>query len=232
MQRLHAAALGLSAFFLAASYFEQTMAQEDHRVGDTGPKLGGGGNVLDPQSYVFKESLRDGTVVAVRAARSDDGPRIRRAFSHLDPDTIHSRFFGVKMEVSDSELSRITDMDFDRNVSLLVTIPSGDDEIVIGGVSYFSVMAEPPERSAEVAFTVNKDYQGLGVASILMRHIVNIARARGFTQLEADVLSHNRAMLSVFNATSLPITLSSTGNVIHVTMSLRTAADPDSIRSV
>jgi RimJ/RimL family protein N-acetyltransferase len=188
--------------------------------------------VLDPQSYVFKERLRNGTVVAVRAARSEDGPRIRRAFGHLDPDTIRSRFFGVKTEVSDSELSRITDMDFDRNVSLLVTIPSGDEEIVIGGASYYSVETEPPERSAEVAFTVDKDYQGLGIASMLIRRLVNIATARKFTKLEADVLSHNRAMLSVFNASSLPITLSPTGNVIHFTMYLRTAVDPDSIRSV
>jgi GNAT superfamily N-acetyltransferase len=74
-------------------------------------------------------------------------------------------------------------MDFDRDVSLLVTIPSGDDEIVIGGASYFSVVAEPPERSAEVAFTVVPAYQDLGVASMLMRRIVKLARERGFTRL-------------------------------------------------
>ena len=103
--------------------------------------------MLDPQSYVFKESLKDGTVVTVRAARSDDGPRIRRAFEHLDHDTVYRRFFGLKTEVSDLELSKITGMDFDRDVSLLVTIPSGDDEIVIGGASYISVAANPPNEA-------------------------------------------------------------------------------------
>jgi RimJ/RimL family protein N-acetyltransferase len=177
--------------------------------------------VLDPQSYVFKESLKDGTVVTVRAARKDDGPRIRRAFEHLDRETIYRRFLGVKTEVSDSELSQITGMDFDRNVSLLVTIPSGDDEIVIGGASYISLAADPPERSAEVAFTIVKDYQGLGVASMLMRRLVSIARERGLTRLEAEILGGNRAMLSVFKASGLPLTQVSEGNVIHVTMSLR-----------
>lgn len=113
-------------------------------------------------------------------------------------------------------------MDFDRNVSLLVTVPSGDDEIVIGGASYISIGADPPERSAEVAFTIEKDYQGLGVASMLMKRLVSIARERGLTRFEADVLGHNRAMLSVFNASALPMTQVSEGNVIHVTMSLRT----------
>ena len=175
----------------------------------------------DPQNYVFKEKLKDGTVVTVRAARTDDGPRIRRAFMHLDRETVHSRFFGLKKEVSDTELSRITDMDFDRNVSLLVTIPSGDDEIVIGGASYFSVPADPPERSAEVAFTVEEEYQGLGVASMLMWRLVSIARERGLTRFEADILDYNRSMLAVFNASSLPMTQRSEGNVTHLTMSLR-----------
>ena len=178
--------------------------------------------MFDSQSYIFKESLKDRTAVTVRAARTDDGPRIRRAFQHLDRDTVYRRFFGVKTEVSDSELSKITDMDFDRNVSLLVTIPSGDDEIVIGGASYLSVAADPPERSAEVAFTIDKDYQGRGVASMLMRRLVSIARERGLTRLEADVLGHNRAMLAVFTASGLPMTQVSADNVIHVTMSLRT----------
>ena len=182
----------------------------------------GRGNVLDPKNYAFKESLKDGTVVTVRAAHTDDGPRIRRAFEHLDRDTVYRRFFGVKTEVSDLELSKITGMDFDRNVSLLVTVPSGDDEIVIGGASYISIGADPPERSAEVAFTIEKDYQGLGVASMLMKRLVSIARERGLTRFEADVLGHNRAMLSVFNASALPMTQVSEGNVIHVTMSLRT----------
>ena len=177
--------------------------------------------MFDPQNYVFKESLKDGTIVTVRAARMDDGPRIRRAFEHLDRDTIYRRFFGVKKEVSDSELSQITGMDFDRNVSLLVTIPSGEDEIVIGGASYLSVPADPPERSAEVAFTIDKDYQGLGVASMLMKRLVGIARERGLTRLEADILGHNQAMLAVFKASGLPMTLVSTADAIHITMSLR-----------
>jgi GNAT superfamily N-acetyltransferase len=196
------------------------MADEGGRVGENAPSLREV-DMLDAQHYAFKEILKDGAEVTVRAAHADDGPRIRRAFMHLDRDTIHSRFFGLKKAVSDKELRRITDMDFDRDVSLLVTIPSGNDEIVIGGASYFSVAAEPPRRSAEVAFTVVQDYRGLGVASMLMRRIVGIARERGFTQLEADILDHNRGMMGVFRATSLPMTHTSEGNVIHLTMTLR-----------
>ena len=115
-------------------------------------------------------------------------------------------------------------MDFDRDVSRWSRFRSGDDEIVIGGASYFSLAAEPPERSAEVAFTVVQDYRGLGVASMLMRRIIGIARERGFTRLEADILDHNPGMMGVFSASSLPMAQASEGNVIHLTMSLWTDA--------
>ena len=54
-----------------------------------------------------------------------------------------------------------------------------------------------------------------------MRRLVSIARERGLTRLEAEVLGGNRAMLSVFKASGLPLTQVSEGNVIHVAMSLR-----------
>ena len=59
-------------------------------------------------SYVFAESLWDGTAVTVRSAGANDGPKIRRAFLNLEPDTVYTRFFGYKADVSDAELGRIT----------------------------------------------------------------------------------------------------------------------------
>ena len=63
-------------------------------------------------SYVFAETLRDGTAVTVRAAGANDGPKIRRAFLNLERDTVYTRFFGYKADVSDAELGRITGADF------------------------------------------------------------------------------------------------------------------------
>lgn len=93
----------------------------------------------DPTRYTSQEILRDGTTVTVRAARAGDGPRIDRAFHKLERDTVYTRFFGYKADVSEAELSRITGADFDHAVALLVTVGTGEDEMVIGGASYFVV---------------------------------------------------------------------------------------------
>lgn len=106
----------------------------------------------DPGQYVFPETLRDGTAVTVRAARPDDGPKIRRAFRNLASDTVYTRFFAYKADVSDTELARITGMDFDRSVALLVTVGcASEDKMVIGGASYFVVglaAARSPRRGS------------------------------------------------------------------------------------
>jgi GNAT superfamily N-acetyltransferase len=175
----------------------------------------------DPETYVFKETLRDGTRVTLRAARADDGLKIRRAFESLNRDTVYTRFFGFKADVSDVELRGITHVDFNHNTALLITTGSGDSEVVIGGASCFAIETDPPARRGEIAFTVEEDYQGRGMASLLLKHIVRIARGNGLTCLEADVLARNLPMLTVFKRSRLPMTLRHDGDVVHVTLALQ-----------
>ena len=175
-------------------------------------------------SYVFAETLRDGTAVTVRAAGANDGPKIRRAFLNLERDTVYTRFFGYKADVSDAELGRITATDSSRGVTLLVTTGAGEDEVVIGGASYVvSGSLAATGRSAELAFIVEEDFQSRGVGTLLIRHIIAIAREKGLDRLEADVLSRNRPMLNVFRRCGFPMAVRHEGDVVHVILSLREA---------
>ena len=173
------------------------------------------------ERYAFEERLKNSAEVTVRAVRSDDGEKIRRAFKGLERETVYTRFFGYKADVTDQELRRITEADFKGDAALLVTIGSGEEEIVIGGASYFGVDARSEVRSAEMAFTVEEDYQGLGVGTCLMRHLVGLAQSKGLTRLEADVLVRNVPMLNVFRRSGLPLTLRRDGDVFHIALEIR-----------
>ncbi len=133
-------------------------------------------------------------------------------------------FLSQADEQPGAELGRITGADFERAVALLVTIGAGEDEVVIGGASYFvSGSVAAAGRGAELAFTVEEDFQSRGIGSLLMRHIIAIARVKGLDRLEADVLSRNRPMLNVFRRCGLPMAVRHEGDVIHVILSLRAA---------
>ena len=165
-------------------------------------------------------ALRDGTPRLIRTARADDRQRIVAAFEKLDRQTIYTRYFSPKKNLSETELGRLDAPDFDRFIMLVATLGSGADETVIAAAVCVVLETTGPDRAAEVAFTVEEDYQRQGLASKLLATITGIARSRGISRLEADVLAGNVAMLSVFTRSGLPMTTSRSGDVIHIVLDL------------
>lgn len=174
--------------------------------------------------YAVTETLRNGMPVTVRAVRPDDRDRVVAAFHKLEPESVYTRFFAYKDELSDAELKHFTEVDFDRRVVLLVTTGSGADETVIGAGSYTACARSEAVHSAEVGFIVEEDYHGLGIAGRLLRHLGVIALERGIERFEAEVLPDNRAMLSVFARSGFALTEERFEGTIRVTMELRGGA--------
>lgn len=176
--------------------------------------------MIDLRDFVTAEQLKDGTAVTVRAVRPDDKGRIVTAFRELEPETIYTRYFQHKVDLSDEELRRATEVDFEREVALVVTIGQGEGETIIGGARYIVHEDANGEKGAEIAFTVEEDYQGQGIASSLLRHLIQIARTKGLARLDAEVLASNRSMLAVFSRSGLPMKAERLDDVVLVTLAL------------
>jgi RimJ/RimL family protein N-acetyltransferase len=174
----------------------------------------------DARHYAIEETLRNGTRVTIRAVRPDDRPRIEAAFGKLDRESVYTRFFSYKSMLSPAELDRIEGMDFVREAMLVATVAGGDDEVVIGSARYVAHDGADGRRAAEVAFTVEEDYQGQGVARRLLQHLGTIAREAGVAHFEADVLPENKAMLAVFERSGWPMRKLRDSGVVHVTLDL------------
>ena len=173
------------------------------------------------RDYVAVERLKDGTAVTVRAIRPDDRVRLGAAFAKLEPGSVYTRFFSHRDQPSDEELRAATEVDFESTVALVVTAADGGgDETIIGAGRY--LLHGPPGAGggAEVAFTVEEDYQGQGMAGLLLRHLALIARRQGVSELTAEVLPTNRGMLAVFRRSGLPMSSATEDGVVHVALSL------------
>jgi RimJ/RimL family protein N-acetyltransferase len=175
--------------------------------------------MFDPSHYLEHETLKDGTKVTVRAIRPEDGPSILEEFGNLDGESVYRRFFTPKKELSASELEQLTTVDFERVTALVVTAESLSGETLIAGGRY---AVEPGDRPkcAELAFLTAATHRGRGIASLLLRHLVRLAREAGLSRFEADVLAENTAMLNVFRRSGLPMTQRREGGVMHVVLSL------------
>ena len=176
--------------------------------------------MIDARNYNVKETLKNGIVVTIRAVRPDDKHGIAEAFRNLDRESVYTRFFTYKNELTGEELRRATEVDFEDIVALVVTKESGKEETIIAAGRYIAFDVPGAERHAEVAFTVEEDYQGLGIATRILRHLTGIARDKGISAFEADVLAENKGMLTVFSKSSLPMKQAYDGDTIHVTLSL------------
>lgn len=175
--------------------------------------------MIDLRNYAVKETLADGTEVTIRAIRRDDQDAIREIFANLDEESTYRRFFGPKKELTDEELAYFTDLDFRQAVGLVATLQADKREALAAGARF---AAEGPASPgcAELAFTTEKRYRGHGLAHLLLRHLVGIAKELGLAQFEADVLTENQPMLSVFRSSGLPMKQRQEGNVIRVTLTL------------
>ena len=176
--------------------------------------------MVDARNYSVQEALKNGLEVTIRAIRASDSEALLTAFRELDERTIRLRFFGPKQEISSKELKEATDVDFVRTIALVTCIHEGEGEKIIGAGRYIAFGdTEPPDR-AEVAFTVEEDYHGLGIAGRLLRHLAEIAKQMGVREFHAEVLPQNKGMLAVFNKSGLPVKQEIVEGLAHVTILL------------
>jgi RimJ/RimL family protein N-acetyltransferase len=183
--------------------------------------------ILESGNFYAQETLKDGTPVTIRAIRKDDKERMHSAFRALDREAVYRRFFSPKQDLADPELEQVTDVDFSQVVALVATVSRADgEEIVIGDGRYFADKEVKPER-AELGFLIAEPYRGRGIATLLLRHLTRIAHQAGLSAFEAEVLAYNAPMLTVFERSGLPISRRREGNIIHVTLSLRSEQGPE-----
>jgi GNAT superfamily N-acetyltransferase len=176
--------------------------------------------MIDVRSYSTEETLKNGAVVKIRGVRADDKQKISEAFRNLETESIYKRFFQYKKALTDEDLKAATEVDFENEIALMVTTGEKEKETIIGAGRYVVFDAAGGQLSAEVAFTVEEDYQGLGIASLTLRHLAGIAKDRGIVQFHAEVLRENGGMLAVFRRSGLPMKQEYAEGVVHVMLSL------------
>ncbi len=175
---------------------------------------------MNPATYDETTTLKNGQEVRIRAMRSSDKGLVMEMFRNLEPESIYTRFFHAKKVLTDGDLKMITEVDFEKVVALAVTIGPEGSETMIGGGRYACLETQGACLEAEVAFTVEEDYQGQGMAGMLLRRLITMGRAKGVKQFTAEVLAQNPAMLAVFSHSGLPVKKKRDGEIIHATMSL------------
>jgi acyl-CoA synthetase (NDP forming)/GNAT superfamily N-acetyltransferase len=157
--------------------------------------------------------LTDGTTIEIRPARPQDREAVRQMHAAMSPDNIYLRFFNVSPRAAGEEASRVCREPADDHAALLAWLGGQ----LIGVASYEPV---GPPGIAQIAFAVADHMHGRGVATLLLEHLVSIARRRKLQAFTAKTLAANGAMLRVFADAGLPAKREFADGLIDLTFPL------------
>ena len=152
-----------------------------------------------PQELETVESLRDGTVLAVRPLRPEDEPLLHDLAAHMSHEDLRLRFFTPVRGLTHIVAARLSQLDYDRELALLAE----RDRIALGVAHFF---ADPDKLCAEYAIAVRSEWKGRGVGYLLMTRLIDVARQRGIGELTGEVLLENEPMLQMCRELGFGIT--------------------------
>ncbi|MGD8690721.1 MAG: acetate--CoA ligase family protein, partial [Gammaproteobacteria bacterium] len=124
-----------------------------------------------PRELETEISLPDGRSFNLRPIRPEDELPIQATFSRLTQEEIRLRFFAPLKALSHRMAARLTQIDYDREMALVLTGPGLPGEADIHGVVRIS--ADPDNERAEYSVLVWKRFTGLGLGTLLMEHIID-----------------------------------------------------------
>ena len=142
-----------------------------------------------PQKLEEMVTLRPGRKVLLRPIRPEDEPNHHRFVAAMSDEDKRYRFFGQIKSLPHSEMARLTQIDYERDMAF-IAVADGE---TIGVVRS---MSTPDNQIAEFAVAVRPDQKGNGLARALMNKIIGYSRDRGTKRLIGQVLLENSRMLA------------------------------------
>ena len=143
--------------------------------------------------------LRDGTRLLVRHIRPGDKRLLNAGFEHLSDESRRKRFLAPKPRLTSSDLRYLTEVDGHDHVALIAVLLE-DWKRPVAVARYVRLREDP--TTAEVAVTVDDDYQGMGIGRRLGILLADEARENGIKRFSAEILGENEPALRLMRTIS------------------------------
>jgi acetyltransferase len=176
-----------------------------------------------PTEWVIPMHWR-GRDIVLRPIRPEDEDQHRRFLERLDPEDIRMRIFQTRRELPRSELARLTQVDYEREIAFIAvgTDANGEPETLGAG----RTVRDPDNTEAEFAVIVRSDLKGQGLGRVLLDLLIRHAQARGTPRLVGWVLPENAAMLALANEVGFVVDPVDPGDrdAVHIVKTLQAPA--------
>jgi acetyltransferase len=172
-----------------------------------------------PYPAALQEQVQlDGVDLLLRPIRPEDGERLAAFYSAASPGDMRLRFFMARREVPRSELARNTQIDYDREMSLVALAPQAKGDALM--VAEARALCDPDNRRAEFAIQVATDWQGRGLGRLLLDKLLRHLRERGTGTVFGQCLTENQGMAALAREAGFEVSSGDEPGLLELRMTL------------
>ncbi len=180
--------------------FREELFESAKKMGLLGPER----TVKDTLQAVYPIKIEQtfeisGQEITIRPAKVVDERRIQEHFYSLDKNDVVSRFFHEKDRFVADEMESVSQVDYIKNLTLIATVGEFGFSKVVGVAEY--KLDEDP-NIAEIALSVSKSFQGMGLGTHLIKKLAEAAIENDIAGFMAYTSPKNEGMIRLFK--SLP----------------------------
>ena len=192
-----------------------SLAKEKHLLFPDQVYLAESGH-LYPSELACEQRFGESLIVRFRAIKPSDVDEMRRLFYRFSDKAVYYRYFSPIKAMPHAKMQEYVNVDYNKTMSIVGLMGKPGEGRIIAEARYVRL---PDSPYADVAFVVDEEYQGRGIATFLFKMLMKIARERGLEGFKADVLATNKAMLKVFESAGAgPIRAVMDGGVYGLTL--------------
>ena len=163
--------------------------------------------------HTFKNDIE----VRFRAIKPSDEEEMRRLFYRFSDQSVYYRYFAPIKTMPHTKMQGYVNIDFGQVMSIVGLVGQAGQGHIIAEARFIKDKKRP---YADVAFIVDDEYQGIGIATYLYKLLIRLAKDRGIQFLTADVLASNKGMMKVFEKVSGTVTAKLDHGVYQLTIPL------------
>lgn len=179
---------------------------------------------IRPYPEELEETIEfEGHKILLRPIRPEDFIQHQAFLARVTPEDMRTRFFHAVRELPGTELARLTQIDYAREMAFIAEVP--DESGVPQTLGVARANTDPDNTTAEFAILVRSDLKGRGLGSALLTKLIGYCRKRGTQQLAGEVLAENTRMLQLAAALGFRAEASRAGCVRLVLDLVPTAPD-------
>ncbi len=171
-------------------------------------------NAVDPDPE-GPANLRDGQPVWIRPIVPSDREAVEEFLGHVSSESIEARYFlPIPRDRVRDEILEGAARSGPERLSLVVFTHAPEGRRLVAHAEYAVEGGDP--LLAEVAFLIRDDFQGRGLATLLLHRLAAVARSHGIRRFLAFVQPTNDPMLEVFRNSGFPIAEAALGESTRI----------------